>query len=247
MTATPNYRWLKEDADLVSTYTSPHPEIKLYRKVVQRAKKGDRVVFSHMGYDGNNLCYVSRPGETHYTNPVMVDLSLLSSHPVDANSNSILDTAKELIAGSRAEQYGSFSHNAQQQADLWNAYLRTEDGTPRLIEAMDVPAMMVLVKVMRLSGNNTHQDSWVDVAGFAGLVDQVHDGTVPPKDVRPAGVPADAFRIKRNDRGSWPGREGWAWPKSPGSRCLSVLLDGDTEVNNTMTDLSYEGRYWERV
>lgn len=90
---------------------------------------------------------------------------------VEAAVNSILDTAKELITGSRAEAYGSFSHNAQQQADLWNAYLRTEDGSPRAIEAMDVPAMMVLVKLMRLSGNNTHQDSWVDVAGFAGLAE----------------------------------------------------------------------------
>lgn len=103
-----------------------------------------------------------------------------------SNKNTILDTAKELIAGSRAKDYGDFSHNAQQQADLWNAYLRTEDGSPRAIEPMDVPAMMVMVKLMRLSGNNTHQDSWVDVAGFAGLAEQVHDKKVGPVTVNEA-------------------------------------------------------------
>jgi hypothetical protein len=93
-----------------------------------------------------------------------------------ATTNSILDTAKQLIEGSRAEEYGSFAHNAKQQADLWNAYLSDGKGGIREIADMDVPAMMILVKLMRLSGNTSHQDSWVDVAGFAGLAEQVMNG-----------------------------------------------------------------------
>lgn len=112
---------------------------------------------------------------------------------VEAKRNSILDTAKQLIEGSRAEQYGSFAHNAKQQADLWNAYLSDGKGGIRSITPMDVPAMMVLVKLMRLSGNTTHQDSWVDVAGFAGLAEQVHDGTVAPA---PKPTPADVPLVK---------------------------------------------------
>lgn len=100
-----------------------------------------------------------------------------------ANINSILDTAKKLIDGSRADEYGSFSDNAVQQADLWNAYLTDHNGGIRTITPMDVPAMMILVKLMRLSGNTTHQDSWVDVAGFAGLSDQVYHGAVEQVEV----------------------------------------------------------------
>lgn len=111
-----------------------------------------------------------------------------------ASTNTILDTAKQLIAGSRAEAYGSFSDNAKQQAELWNAYLADGKDGIRSIEPMDVPAMMILVKLMRLSGNTSHQDSWVDIAGFAGLAEQVHDTTVPPAEPEPA------RKFKKGDR-----------------------------------------------
>jgi hypothetical protein len=157
-------------------------------------------------------------------------------------TNSILDTAKKLIAGDRAEAYGSFDGNAKQQAALWNAYLDDGKGGVRAIEPMDVPAMMILVKLMRLAGNNTHQDSWVDVAGFAGLAEQVRFGA------KPDGVPANAFRIRRLKPYARGGQEAWAWPSGPGREVdLMLRFDDGTVTTYCPTGPTYEGDSWERV
>lgn len=79
----------------------------------------------------------------------------------------LLDAAKSLISGNRADAYGDANKNFSTIAALWEAYLgRTESPT---VEAHDVAAMMILLKVARLANNHRHYDSWLDIAGYAGL------------------------------------------------------------------------------
>ena len=77
-----------------------------------------------------------------------------------------LEEAKGLIATDRAEQYGDLGENAETFRALMAAIWR--DG--HAFAAMtDYPLAMILVKVARLAQNPDHLDSWVDIAGYAGL------------------------------------------------------------------------------
>lgn len=74
-----------------------------------------------------------------------------------------LDTAKVLVNGDRASDYGDAYENHQRIASLWSTYL-----SDRPLTARDVAHMMILLKVARLmhSGND---DCYVDISGYAAL------------------------------------------------------------------------------
>lgn len=95
----------------------------------------------------------------------------------------ILEQANELIYGARAAAYGPFEHNARRLAELWNAYLEDRElgsaGQLRRIEPEDVAALLILLKLARLSTSNTHFDSWRDVAGYAGCAAKLPSVTDP--------------------------------------------------------------------
>jgi hypothetical protein len=74
----------------------------------------------------------------------------------------ILDTAKEYVTKDRAATHGEAEDNFRCIAALWNAYLEPE--AP--ITATDVAVMMTLLKIARISSNETNADNWVDGAGY---------------------------------------------------------------------------------
>lgn len=73
-----------------------------------------------------------------------------------------LDTARRLIAGDRAQAYGSLAGNAGKVSELLETLGLT--GTPA-----DYPLTMIAVKLARLAQNPDHLDSWTDIAGYAAL------------------------------------------------------------------------------
>lgn len=207
-------------------------------------------VYEVTAVDGAWIQVDGKTRDAHYLYPLSAkNFELVAKAGTSVvSTNSILDTAKQLIEGSRAKEYGSFAHNAQQQSDLWNAYLSDGKGGIRKITPMDVPAMMVLVKLMRLSGNTSHQDSWVDVAGFAGLAEQVHGGTVGA--VKPDGVPADAVRVRttldpKNRHTRMIGELGWAYRGA--GRGYDVRFDNDGVVRTNWIGSLDDTRWLERV
>jgi hypothetical protein len=84
-----------------------------------------------------------------------------------ATRDLILDTAKQLISGKRAEEYGDAYDNFERIAALWNAYLSKKQ-TGKLLPH-DVAALMMLVKLARIANNPKSWDSWVDIIGYAAL------------------------------------------------------------------------------
>lgn len=76
----------------------------------------------------------------------------------------------------RGLNYGTPEDNFQRIARLWSAHLvnRYADGrggdttvmTPTL-DAHDVAMMMTLMKIARLENQPVHDDSWIDIAGYA--------------------------------------------------------------------------------
>ncbi len=77
----------------------------------------------------------------------------------------VLDKAKELINGPRADDYGDAFVNHQRIADGWKIILKHVDE----LTPAHVALMMDWVKTSRLLETIDHVDSWIDKAGYTGL------------------------------------------------------------------------------
>lgn len=71
-----------------------------------------------------------------------------------------LDLAQQALTG-RAENYGHPADNFEHIASLWRALFGWD------VRAEDIPLAMILLKVSRLQRTPGHEDSAVDVAGYA--------------------------------------------------------------------------------
>lgn len=74
--------------------------------------------------------------------------------------------AAEEITLDRQASYGTPEENFTMIADLWSQYLR------KRIAARDVGMMMMLLKIARLT-HGPHNDSLVDIAGYAAITSEV--------------------------------------------------------------------------
>lgn len=75
----------------------------------------------------------------------------------------ILQKASELVTGDRDKEYGDAFTNFNDIAQGWALILKKQ------VTREDVALCMAWVKMARLAKNPSHQDSWVDMAGYAGL------------------------------------------------------------------------------
>lgn len=82
----------------------------------------------------------------------------------------ILTTAGETIDGDRDRDYGSAHDNWQRIAELWSPILGVE------VTAAQTGLCMIAVKLSRLVNTPGHDDSWVDLAGYAALGGEVAAG-----------------------------------------------------------------------
>lgn len=76
-----------------------------------------------------------------------------------------LDTAKGYVTQDRTSAYGTPEDNFKNIADMWNAQGVSING--RAVTPADVALMMIGMKLARLKHNQAHEDSWIDVAGYA--------------------------------------------------------------------------------
>lgn len=95
-------------------------------------------------------------------------------------ASEMLEQTAALLGGQRAADYGDKTVNHQRIADLWNAWLhesRVSNGPSGSITAYDVAMMMLMVKVARLMHSPGHQDSHVDIAGYAAILEEIATGS----------------------------------------------------------------------
>jgi hypothetical protein len=98
----------------------------------------------------------------------------------------MLSATTEFVSGQRAEDYGDKYVNHTRIAKLWTMWLNertrtwaTEsDDEPANFEitAYDAAMMMLLVKVARLMHSPGHQDSHIDIAGYASISEEIANG-----------------------------------------------------------------------
>lgn len=83
-----------------------------------------------------------------------------------------MKTAESYVCGPREETYGSPTENFARIARLWSTYLNTD------IAPTDVACMMMLLKMSRLRATPNHNDSWIDIAGYAACGSEISDSQV---------------------------------------------------------------------
>ena len=86
------------------------------------------------------------------------------------------------ISGARGNTYGSAEENFQRIANLMTAQLGlveelSESGClTRPLTKEDVALLMIQVKASRLANMPTHEDSWIDIAGYVNCVSVIQQG-----------------------------------------------------------------------
>ena len=86
------------------------------------------------------------------------------------------------VAGARGNTYGTAEENFQRIANLMTAQLGLVEELPesgcltRPLTKEDVALLMIQVKASRLANMPTHEDSWVDIAGYVNCVSQIQQG-----------------------------------------------------------------------
>jgi len=84
----------------------------------------------------------------------------------------ILKEANAIIYGDREKTYGHPSKNLNTIAVMWKAYLGALSKDLDELNAKDVAALMMLVKVARFANDPSHRDNLVDICGYAALVER---------------------------------------------------------------------------
>lgn len=125
----------------------------------------------------------------------------LQPEPVNLRKR-CLETALKYTSEDRNAAHGDPEDNFRNIAAFWNAHLATRYGPdlPQL-DATDVALMMAGMKAARLAFNSTHEDSWIDLAGYAACGMDValrhaeKDGYEFPMDDPPAGPLTDGYFV----------------------------------------------------
>ena len=84
-----------------------------------------------------------------------------------SDRSQLLQDADELINGDRHQNYGDASENFARIATLWGSYLGHD------IKLHDVGVMMALLKISRISYDQTAKDSFVDALGYIALAGEL--------------------------------------------------------------------------
>lgn len=75
----------------------------------------------------------------------------------------VLTAAAKLITQDRAKQYGDAREFFDRTASLWSALINRD------LSAHDVALMLAAMKLARVAHSPTHDDSWIDAAGYIAL------------------------------------------------------------------------------
>ena len=79
----------------------------------------------------------------------------------------VLSRAMSAVSGDRDHNYGGPEDSFLAISAMWNIYLTKTTGAKVVLGPSDVAAMMALLKIVRIAASPDHEDSWVDLAGYA--------------------------------------------------------------------------------
>lgn len=95
----------------------------------------------------------------------------------------MLQKAELTIQGDRQRDYGDKLQNFSQIAMLWQGTLATKLQPDAAITPEDVALCMIQVKIARLAKSPDHEDSLLDVAGYAGCMSLLQKERIEGKEL----------------------------------------------------------------
>lgn len=101
------------------------------------------------------------PGKGSYY-AIPLNVTLPPGYTPPDTTPDVLEEARDLIRGDRAESYGEARASFQRIADFWSTYKGVQF-TPK-----DVASMMILLKISR-GVTSSKRDNWVDILGYGAL------------------------------------------------------------------------------
>ncbi|NDC90202.1 MAG: hypothetical protein EB075_15620 [Bacteroidetes bacterium] len=99
-----------------------------------------------------------------------------------SNRTRVLSEADRLVNGDRNVDYGDPISDFRTTAEMWSAYLSRRLGAPVSLKPHDVAALMMCLKLSRISWSPEKEDNWIDLAGYAACgwdCVQEEDGAAP--------------------------------------------------------------------
>lgn len=88
---------------------------------------------------------------------------------------SVLEQANEIIYGDREQTYGNPAVNLSTIAAYWSTHLSAKYQQNIQLTTDDVTVMMMQLKIARLATSPKHEDSLVDICGYAALADRCNN------------------------------------------------------------------------
>lgn len=82
---------------------------------------------------------------------------------------SVLEEAQRIVYGTRQQEYGHPIVSLTQIAELWTGFISARTGSMIVLLKPDVANMFILAKMARTFNAPNRRDSWVDMAGWAGV------------------------------------------------------------------------------
>lgn len=104
-------------------------------------------------------------GETYLTGSAKQE-----QKKIPENRREILQAAERCVCGDRDQDYGGPEDSFALIASLWEPIIKARCVDPCAdvcVDAVTVALCMAELKIARAATNETHMDSWVDLAGYA--------------------------------------------------------------------------------
>jgi len=93
--------------------------------------------------------------------------TVLPQSSVESARRKFLNKVEGIVNHNRNSEYGTAEDSFETIAEFWVTYLRARHGIVLDLTALDIAAMMDLLKTARIATNPNHMDSWLDKAGYS--------------------------------------------------------------------------------
>lgn len=134
-------------------------------------RETEEIQITKVVLNGHGGDYYYRAGKRTLMESAIIGLAHATAQETDTDEPNeradILNTAKKLINGDRAKDYGDPNENFGRIANLWNAQFAHKLAQP--FTAQDVAYALIHLKMSRLANTPGHRDSLIDVCGYAAL------------------------------------------------------------------------------
>lgn len=175
--------------------------------------------------------------------------------------------AADLVGGERDRTHGTKRENFRKIAGMWNAWLDIRPQSNKPLDALDVGAMMCLLKLARTQHGAYNPDDYIDLIGYGACTAEIADQikavhTVPYEDIEAAigeALKEEAYEMKELPAGepikltqedleaAFSKAFKWYKEEAPGASGWAAFPVNHADVNLDAVNVNVEPQPWWKV